>query len=129
MSMRPLNIIFLITLLIFTAILYAIFISFSEHREYSSASVDYFLLTPAELSELSKKCIDSPIFVYSSADGPKPVIVTLNCTMPVAALEDQMRFFGFSYLDGLYQKEGTQIQVTKDLGDATVVSVAYIGNN
>lgn len=127
--MRPLNLILLITSLIFIAISYAIFISFSEHREYSSVSLDYFLLTPAELSKLSKKCKDTPTFVYSSADGPKPVIVTLNCTIPVDILEEQMRFSGFSYLNGIYQKEGAQIQVTNDSADNVVVSVAYIGNN
>ena len=127
--MHPLKSVFLMTSLIVVAISYATFISFSEHREYSGFSIDYFLLTPVELSKLSKECIDSPTFVYSSADGPKPTIVTLNCTIPVNKLEEQMRSDGFYYIKGLYQKEGAQIQTIIDPADKVVTSVVYIGNN
>lgn len=127
--MRLLNSRLLIIALMATVILYATFISFSEHREYSVFSLDYLLLTPAELSELSKECKESPTFVYSSADGPKPTIVTLNCAIPANILEEQMRTAGFNYVNGLYQKGGVQVQSTTDSADKVVKSVAYIGNH
>lgn len=129
MSMSPAKSVFLISALIVVAISYATFISFSEHREYSGFSLDYFLLTPVELSKLSKECKGSPAFIYSSADGPKPTIVTLNCTIPVNKLEEKMRSDGFYYINGLYQKEGVQIQIASDVADKVVTSVVYIGNN
>lgn len=129
MSMRPLNSVFLITALIVIAVSYAVFISFSEHREYSSGSLDHFLLTPAGLSKLSKECKDNPTFVYSSADGPKPTIVTLNCTIPMNKLEEQIRADGFNYINGLYQKESAQIQIINNPADKAVTSVVYIGNS
>ena len=127
--MRLLNSILLIMALIVTVILYVTFISFSEHREYSDVSLDHLLLTPTELSTLSKECEESPTFVYSSSDGPKPTIVTLNCTIPTNILDEAMRSAGFSYVNGLYQKEDVQIQSTKDSTDNVVNSVTYIGNN
>ncbi len=127
--MRLLNSLLIIIVSIAVVISYATFISFSEHREYSDTSLDYFLLTPTELSKLSKECEESPAFVYSSADGPKPTIVTLNCTIPVDKLEEQMLSAGFSYVNGFYQKEDVQIQVTNDAKDNAVISVAYLGKN
>lgn len=111
------------------AVSYAAFISFSEHREYSSGTLDHFLLTPAGLSKLSEGCKEDPSFVYSAADGPKPTIVTLSCTISMDELDKQLRSDGFDYINGLYQKEGTQIQLTNNPEDKAVTSVVYIGNS
>lgn len=127
--MRLLKSVFFLTALIVVTISYATFISFSEHREYSGFSLDYFLLTPAGLSKLSKECKDSPTFIYSSADGPKPTIVTLNCTIPENKLEEQLHSDGFNYINGLYQKEGVQIQIINDPAYKVVTSVVYISND
>lgn len=54
---------------------------FSEYRPYGRVSLDYYLLTPKELAQLSKHCENAPEFVYSQADGPKPLMVTLNCVI------------------------------------------------
>jgi len=129
MRMRLLKSVFVMATFIVVTISYATFISFSEHREYSGFSLDYFLLTPAGLSRLSKECKDSPTFIYSSADGPKPTIVTLNCTIPENKLEEQLRSDGFYLINGLYQKEGGQIQVIKDPAYNVVTSVVYISND
>lgn len=128
-NMRPLSLVFPITALIVIAVSYATFISFSEHREYSSGTLDHFLLTPVGLSKLSEECKDNPSFVYSSADGPKPAIVTLNCTIPMNKLEEQLRSDGFSYINGLYQKDGAQIQIISNPEDKAMTFVVYIGNN
>lgn len=118
-----------IMLLIVFVVAYAIYISFSEHRQYSVKSLDYFLLTPKELSMLSKECKDNPAFVYSSADGPKPTIITLNCTISARSLDEQMRSSGFEFIDGVYHKKGVQIQSTYDAEGKFVVSVVQIGDS
>lgn len=120
--------VFLIAALIVVTSAYATFICFSDRREYSGFSLDYFLLTPEVLSKLAKECQDSPAFIYSSADGPKPTIVTLNCTIPMNKLEEKMRSDGFHSVNGLYQKEGAQIQIASDVADKVVTSVVYIDN-
>jgi len=77
--------IILLTLILITGMLLALkwFATaiFSEYRPYGRVSLDYYLLTPKELAQLSKHCENAPEFVYSQADGPKPLMVTLNCVI------------------------------------------------
>lgn len=127
--MRLLYLVFFVLILIFVAAVYLVFVSFSEHREYSVGSLDDFILTPAELSMLSKKCKDHPTFVYSSADGPKPTIVTLSCTITKDQFEEQMMSNGFNYVGGIYKKKDAQVQAIESSLSDTVTSIAYIGNN
>jgi hypothetical protein len=125
--MRILKWILLVLSVVFVVAIYAVFVSFSEHREYSSDSFLNYLLTPTELSVLSERCEDKPVFVYSSADGPKPTIVTMSCTIAKHDFEQQMNYSGFQYINGLYQKKDTQIQVITSSDEEKVTSVAFIG--
>lgn len=129
MSLRIIRSAFLVLVVVFFVAIYAVFVSFSEHREYSADSLINYLLTPAELSIISEQCKDKPTFVYSSADGPKPNIVTMNCTIAKRDFENEMNSSGFQYIDGLYQKGGAQIQVTTSSVGDKVISVALIGPN
>jgi hypothetical protein len=130
MSMRILKWVVLVLAAIFFVAIYATFVSFSEHREYSSDSLLSYLLTPTELLAISERCEDKPVFVYSSADGPKPTIITMSCSVSKHDFEQQMNFSGFQYIDnGLYQKKDAQIQVTTSPDKEKVTSVAFIGSN
>lgn len=132
MKMRIIGLLLVLVLVVaFFVVMYAVFVSFSEHQEYSLDSLISYLLTPAELSIISEQCKDKPIFVYSAADGPKPTVVTMNCTIAKRDFEDQMNAGGFQYIDGYYQKGGVQIQffTSSDLVGDEVTSVALIGPN
>lgn len=129
MSMRIIVSVLLVLAVVFLIGIYAVFVSFSEHREYPSNSLISYLLTPAELSIISKQCKDKPIFVYSSADGPKPAVVTMNCSIAKRDFENQIRSGGFQYIDGLYQKGSVQIQIVTSTVGEEVTSVALIGSN
>jgi hypothetical protein len=120
---------FLVLTVVLSVVLYAVIMSFSEHQEYSSDSLIYYLLTPTELSAISEQCEDKPIFIYSSADGPKPTIITMNCTIAMRDFDNQMRSSGFQYNDGLYHKGSVQIQVIKSSDGEELTSVTLIGVN
>ena len=120
---------FLVLAVVFSWIMYAVTVSFSENQEYSSDSLIYYLLTPAELSKISEQCQDSPSFVYSSADGPKPTIVTMSCTITKHDFENQMISSGFQHIDGFYQKRNVQIQAINSSGGEKVTSVTLIEEN
>jgi hypothetical protein len=130
MNMRILKWVFLVLVVIFVVAIYAVFVSFSEHREYSSDSLLSYLLTPTELSVLSGRCEDRPVFVYSSADGPRPTVVTLSCTIAKHDFEQQMNSSGFQHINSdLYKKKNVQIQVTTSPDEKKVISVAFVGFN
>jgi len=75
--------IILLTLMLITGMLLALkwFATaiFSEYRPYGRVSLDYYLLTPKELAQLSKHCENAPEFVYIQA--PNLLMVTLNCVI------------------------------------------------
>ncbi len=127
--MRILKRVFLVLIVFFVVAICAVFVSFSEHREYSSYSLLNYLLTPTELSVLSDRCDDKPVFVYSSADGPKPTIVTMSCTIAKHDFEQQMNSSGFQYINGLYEKKDAQIQAITSSDEENVTSVVFIGPN
>lgn len=129
MSLRITKLVFLVLAVLFFVVMYAVFVSFSEHREYSSDSLINYLLTPTELSVISEQCKNKPFFVYSSADGPKPTVVTMNCAIGKRDFENQMSSCGFQYIDGVYQKGSVQIQVITSSRGEEVTSVTLIGAN
>ena len=73
-------VVFLLILLLI-GFVYCIFASFSEHREYKKLSIDYWLLTPTEITDIAAHCSDAAHFIYSAADGPKPLVVQLSCSL------------------------------------------------
>jgi hypothetical protein len=117
--------VFVIMVLIVFVVSYSLFITFAEHREYSNLSLDYFVLTPEGLAKLSHKCNDSPNFIYSSPDGPKPGIVILNCNIPRKILEEQLRSDGFDYVEGQYENYEGEIQIITDSEYNVVTSVVF----
>jgi len=129
MSMRIMRLVFLVVAVVFSVVIYAVIVSFFEHKEYSSDSLIYYLLTPTALSVISEQCKDKPIFVYSSADGPRPTVVIMNCTIAKRDFENQMSSGGFQYIDGLYQKGSVQIEVIESSGGEEIATVALIGAN
>lgn len=114
----------------FLAATYVMTVSFSEHREYTANSLLSYLLTPTKLSAISARCEDQPVFVYSSADGPKPTIVIMRCRIPKHDFEQQMKLSGCQYIEkDLYQRKDAQIQITTSLHEEQVTSVVFIGSN
>lgn len=125
--MRGLSLFFLALPIIVGGVAYSTFVSFSEHREYSPKSLDYYLLTPPELSAISEWCMDNPVFIYSSADGPKPTIVTMNCTIDRDEFENHMKSKHFQLDDdGLYKNGRIEIQITTNSLGKKVTSVVLI---
>lgn len=125
--MRILRLFFLALAIIVGGAAYTVFVSFSEHREYSRKSLDYYLLTPPELSAMSELCMDKPVFIYSSADGPKPTIVTMNCTIDREEIESYIKSKEFQLdNDGVYKNGGIEIQVTTNPLGKKVTSIVLI---
>lgn len=108
-------------------VIYSAYISFSEHREYSRGSFDFYLLTPRELSAISEFCKDEPVFIYSAADGPKPVIATLNCEIDTQELDDYRKSEGI-LIDGSGVDESRrfEMQVTTTPTGEKVTSIVLI---
>jgi hypothetical protein len=109
--------------------LYAIFISFSEHWEYTRKSLDYYILTPPEIAQMSELCIQTPGFIYSSADGPKPTIVQMNCTI---SPEDAEKYLESKDLlskgNGVYINEEIEVQLNMNQDGEDVTSVVILVN-
>ena len=96
--------------------IYSVFSTFSEHREYGKFSMDYLILTPKEIGDIAQFCKDDPRFIYSSADGPKPSIISLNCEI----IEEEKILSYLSHkqfikdFDGIYKKTNEQIEIDRD---------------
>lgn len=104
--------VFLAIAVMFVGAIYAVIVSFSDYHEYSSSSIIGHLLTPKELTTLSTFCKDKPSFVYRSADGPKPTIVTMTCVISKHDFEQHMKTNDFQPVNAdLYQKKDVQVQV------------------
>ena len=53
----------ILTLIILLIAIYSFAATFSENREYNKVSLDYYLLTPKELSQLSKFSLQELHFI------------------------------------------------------------------
>ncbi|WP_049631658.1 hypothetical protein [Cellvibrio sp. pealriver] len=97
---------------------YFVVVSFSEHREYQKFSVDYWILTPKEIGSLSGFCSDTPGFIYSAADGAKPLIVQLKCLAKKSEIVDYLERDGFSKInEKSYRKDKQEIELVYDDGE------------
>ncbi|MCE2027907.1 hypothetical protein [Sessilibacter corallicola] len=86
--------------------------SFSERREYSKVSLDYYLLTPNELSQLAKYCENNPQFTYSAADGPKPIITHLHCHLEEETINSYAIDHNFEKTsNNLFKREQTETEI------------------
>lgn len=122
--MRKIIILFL-TLIILLVIIYGSMVTFSENREYGRISLDYFLLTPKELSKLSKHCENDPRFVYNTADGPKPAIVHLHCIFEEKIISNYTNKNNFERVsDNHFKKGAIEIEFEKnDIGKIILITV------
>jgi hypothetical protein len=124
--MRKSSLFSLILTIVAGGAIYTAFASFSEHREYTPRSLDYYLLTPVELTSLSKLCMDQPAFIYSSADGPKPGIVTMSCEIDKEAIDRHLKTSGFQPIGGHYKKEDVEVQIEANPFEEKITSIALI---
>jgi hypothetical protein len=125
--MRTLGLVLLLLVFITGGLFYAVFISFSEHREYTGKSLDYYILTPSELSQMSELCIDRPGFIYSAADGPKPTVVVMNCTIDLEGAEKYLKSKGLlAKGNGIYKDKDIEVQMTINQGGEKVTSVVML---
>jgi hypothetical protein len=61
-------------------LLYCMKMIFSDGLSYSAGSIEYLILTPSTITDLPIKDSTDARFTYSSADGPKPAITTVELT-------------------------------------------------
>ncbi len=116
----------ILALVILSVVVYGAIVTFSENREYSRISLDYYLLTPKELSQLSKYCENDPRFIYSTADGPKPTIIHLNCYFEEKIMSDYVNKNNFERVSNNQFKKGPiEIEFEKDGTDKVVLTTVY----
>ncbi|QEW07100.1 hypothetical protein [Nitrincola iocasae] len=125
--MRALILVFVAVAIIIGSVFYVARIGFSEHHEYSYKSLDYFLLTPSEMSTMTKFCEDKPRFISRLVSGPNSIsITTMNCTLAIDVILTHLKDIGFQLEYGKYVKGDTSIEIlTNDLDDK-VVELTYL---
>jgi hypothetical protein len=115
-----------LTLIILSVVGYGAIITFSESREYTKISIDYYLLTPKELSELSKHCENDPRFIYSAADGPKPAIIHLHCFLEEKVISNYANKTNFERISSSQFKKGAiEMEFEKNDAEKVVVITVY----
>lgn len=88
---------------------------FSEHREYKKASIDYWMLTPKDISSIAKLCTDVPAFSYSAADGAKPLVVQLKCTAINSEVVGYFEREGFVKIDAdNYKRDEKAVELVRN---------------
>jgi hypothetical protein len=104
---------------------YVALTTFSDRREYDSVSLDFYLLTPKELSMISKYCENTPRFIYSSADGTKPAIIHLHCLFERKAATDYLINNEFNELSlNRFRRNDIEIEFELDKTDNSKVAIA-----
>ncbi len=107
-------------------LVYSAIVSFSERREYSKVSLDYYLLTPNELSQLTKYCENNPQFTYSAADGPKPTITHLHCHLEEETIYSYAIDHNFEKTsNNLFKREQTEIEFEKSSTGKIILTTVY----
>lgn len=111
-------------MLIFVLLFYGVFIGVSDKREYGESGIDYYLLTPKYLSDIATLCKTSARFEYASADGPKPAIIHLSCSLAVQQLIDYLDANNYRELgNNRYKKGDLEVDFeTADEGEVLTVS-------
>jgi hypothetical protein len=106
------------------AVAYIASASFSEHREYKSYSLDYWILAPDSIRELARLCKSDPHFIYSSADGAKPTTTSLNCTLVDDSLDYLMRSNFAKVSDSAFKKDNQEFEIIRsEQGDIVTVTL------
>jgi hypothetical protein len=121
---KIISLIFTIIILVLIVV-YGALVSFSESREYGRVSLDYYLLTPNELSQLSGYCENDPRFIYSSADGPKPTIIQLHCLFERNVMDEYLIKNKFDQASRNHFKRG-DIEIEFEENDSNKVTVTTV---
>lgn len=110
------GVLLIVIVLLSFAVGYCALISLAEHREYKIFSIDYWVLNPKEMSAIANFCKDDPGFIYSAADGPKPLVVQLTCFATTSDVTRHLEQNGFVKADaGNYKKDKKEIELTLDV--------------
>ncbi len=119
-------ILLIFTLIVLSFTIYGKIVTFSESREYSRASLDYYLLTPKETSQLSKHCENDPRFIYSAADGPKPAIIQLDCFLEEKIVSNFANKNNFHRVSSNQFKKGSiELEFEKNDADKIMLITVY----
>jgi len=114
------------TLIILSFAIYGTIVTFSESREYNRASLDYYLLTPKDISQLSKYCENNPRFIYSAADGPKPAIIHLDCFLEEKTISNYANKNNFERVSSNQFKKGSiELEFEKNGADRIILITVY----
>lgn len=114
------------TLIILSFAIYGTIVTFSESREYSRSSLDYYLLTPNEISKLSKHCENDPRFIYSAADGPKPAIIHLDCFLEEKIISNYANKNNFERVSSNQFKKGSiELEFKQNDADKIMLITVY----
>lgn len=114
-----------LVLTIILIVTYGAVVTLSESREYGKFSLDYYLLTPKDLSDLSKHCESKSRFVYNSADGPKPSIVHLYCPIEDKIISSHIEKNNFQRVsDNQFKKEAIEIEFKRNnTGKVSLITI------
>ncbi len=106
------------------AVAYIASASFSEHREYKSYSLDYWILAPDAIRELARLCKNNPHFIYSAADGVKPTATSLNCNLIDESLDYLTRNNFAKIGESAFKKGGQEFDIIRnDKGEIVGVTM------
>ncbi len=100
-------------------LVYSASIILSEHVTYKKGSLEYYLLTPEIIKELPLKQLTDAKYYYSSADGNKPAINTIEFsgTISDSILSDYFSSNQYEIIENGSYKKGSQevtVEYVKD---------------
>lgn len=96
----------------------------SDGREYSELSLEYWLLTPKVIKAVERECTSKAIFTYSAADGPKPMVSQVECSMQPKGIAKIAMEHGFSENDyASFKKEGAELEHSARKGEILVITL------
>ncbi|SIO96222.1 hypothetical protein [Vibrio spartinae] len=127
MSKRSFVTISLVFVLFLSVFIYALMMQFAEDRQYSQNSLDYLILTPEDIVDIKDLCQTAPQFRYRSADGPKPMMMQLDCHLDTKTLHSylsQKKYIG----DSTHRtyRQGTSEIILTDVQDGAVQSLMFL---
>ncbi|TQV69646.1 hypothetical protein FKG94_22905 [Exilibacterium tricleocarpae] len=124
--MKKVILLIFIFIALLSVVAYSALSVFSERREYGKLSLEYYLLTPKELSKISNHCVDDSRFIYSSADGPKPAIIHLHCSFERNEVDKYLTQNGFRQISrSQFKKGAVEIEFEEDGKNKVVVTTVY----
>lgn len=81
---------------------------------------------PKEISDISGRCSDDPIIIYRSADGTKPLIVQLKCTVAKSAVVGYLDREGIVKNDDVSYRKGKREIALKHGNDEKIKLITLL---